>query len=355
MSQDYYSILGVPRDATSNDIKRAFRQIARECHPDVAGEDHAAEERFKQARKAYETLMDPVTRARYDRRGQRRHFSGGSFFDAFYRATGAQEEQRRPGASSRSYGNSDAGGNRGHRRNDPGNDIGLDDLFNDFGFGNGAGRARATSGPSTEPPPGLHAKPGGDVQVDVRVPARVARDGGSVTVTYHRLQRADGWRPGAVDHGLVRVEDIAEVRIIPGTPSGAVLRERGLGDAGAYGGPYGDLLARVVIVGTVDDEPPPPPRAEPAVRSVDISVVEAILGGRIEVDTPQGKVRVSIPAGTSSGTHLRLKNRGPNGPDGQPTDLHVEVRIVVPRNLDAESRALIERFAQLNPWDPRQQ
>ena len=91
MASDYYSVLGVPRDATSKDIKRAFRQIARECHPDVAGEDPEAAETFKKARIAYETLMDPTARARYDRRQARRGpgapLGGGSFFEAFYRRT----------------------------------------------------------------------------------------------------------------------------------------------------------------------------------------------------------------------------------------------------------------------------
>jgi curved DNA-binding protein len=162
---------------------------------------------------------------------------------------------------------------------------------------------------------------------------------------------------------LVRVQDIADVRIIPGTRDAEILRERGLGDAGVHGGPYGDLVVRVRVRAQADateaDQGPGAPTtqqkpvdAEPEEVSLDISVVESLLGGRVEFDTPQGKVRVSIPPGTSSGVRLRLKGKGSSTPDG-PSDLIAVIRILVPRNLDDESRELIERFAALNPSDPR--
>jgi len=241
MAQDYYSILGVPRDASAQDIKKAFRAIARECHPDVAGADPRAEERFKSARKAYETLMDPVTRARYDRRGQRRAAPRGSFFDAFYRSTGGSSPSGR--AKHGAAGAHAAGGHASSRNadKDPANDLDLDDLFNDFGdFGFGRrrdGAREARTGPRPEPPPESKPIQGSDVHLDLQVPARTARDGGSVTVVYYRMQRADAWRPGSSDPGVVRVQDIADIRVIPGTRDGEVLRERGLGDAGPHGGP----------------------------------------------------------------------------------------------------------------------
>ena len=148
MSTDYYELLGVPRDATAQDIKKAFRTIARECHPDVSGGDPAAEERFKKARNAYETLMDPVTRARYDRRGERRSqgfgAGGGSFFDAFYKATGERDAGAQRGPHTRQSRKDDA------RKNN----IGLDDLFNvgDFGFGSNTGSQPPPPGPSSGPP-----------------------------------------------------------------------------------------------------------------------------------------------------------------------------------------------------------
>ncbi len=373
MAQDYYSILGVSREASPQDIKKAFRAIARECHPDVAGTDPAAEERFKVARTAYETLMDPVTRARYDRRGQRARAPqpGGSFFDAFYRNVsgggGGGPGKRKHGAG----GAHAAGGHASSRGadKDPGNNLDLDDLFNDFGdFGFGRSRNGAKPPPSRpEPKPEPTPMQGADVIIEVEVPAATARDGGSTTAVYYRMQRADAWRPGASDPGVVRVQDIADIRIIPGTRDGEVLRERGLGDAGPHGGPYGDLVARVRVVGHAPPPKPPPetpkppppadtPRAatgEGTERVVDISVVEAMLGGRIDLTTPQGHVRLTLPPGTSSGARLRLKGKGPDGPDG-PADLYVITRIVVPKHLDDESRRLIEEFARLNPGDPRE-
>jgi DnaJ-class molecular chaperone len=143
----------------------------------------------------------------------------------------------------------------------------------------------------------------------------------------------------------------------PGTRHGQTLRVEKMGDAGLHGGPYGELVADVRIVGS----PPPKdpgrmkmPRREddagaPDVLRVDIGVVEALLGGRVTVQTPAGPVRVAIPAGTSSGTRMRLRGKGtPNG-DGTPADLVAELRIVVPKSLDDESRRLIERFGELNP------
>ncbi|TNE92595.1 MAG: J domain-containing protein [Deltaproteobacteria bacterium] len=373
MAQDYYSILGVANDASGQEIKKAFRQIARECHPDVAGDDPVLAERYKAARTAYETLSDPVTRGRYDRRGQRRAGPGapgpgGSFFDAFYRAS-----ERRGNRTGKSYGTSAAGGHsstKGAREN-PDNHLDLDDLFNDFGdfgFGGEAGagggrrRTRTTTrdpGPTGAPPPPPEPVVGDDVEMELDVPADIASRGGSVTAVYYRMQRADSWRPGSPDAGLVRVQDIADVRIVPGTRTGEMFRERGLGHAGPHGGPYGDLVVRVNVIGSTRSERrtrEDTPRTETSTSGdtvVEISVVEAILGGRIELATPQGEVRITIPAGTSSDARLRLKGKGPIGMDGRASDLFVRVRIVVPKQLDAESRALIEEFGRLNPGNPR--
>ena len=202
------------------------------------------------------------------------------------------------------------------------------------------------------------------MHIELDVPERIAAEGGSVTATYFRMQRADSWTPSSPDPGVIRVQDIADVRILPGTRTGDVLRERGLGDAGVHGGTHGDLIIRVEVVRPAPAPEPPPP-AEPEIettveaieddgtREVDITVAEALLGARVEVATPQGRIRLRVPPCTSSGTTLRLRGKGPDGPDGQPTDLYVTLRIVVPAELDDRSQELIEEFATLNPGDPR--
>lgn len=330
MAEDLYALLGVPRDATPQDIKKAFRTLAKELHPDVVGEDEAKVERFKRIKDAYEVLGDPQERARYDRRHERR--SGG------------------PSTVNVHWANPSRGG--GSRSAGAQNDLDLEDLVNGFGnpdFGFGGGRPRSAR--STTPPPPPRTQPGRDIPLTVNVPAAIAEAGGTVTVTYTRLRRADDGRT------LYRYEELHDLRIAAGTRHGETIRIEKMGDAGAEGGPFGDLVCDLRVVGEARPRPGPPPGPAPGstpgpdpgghvgetVR-VAIGVVEAILGGRVEVPTPGGPVRITIPPGTSSGTRLRLRGRGNAG-----SDLYAEVRIVVPRSIDEESRRLIERFGELNP------
>lgn len=344
MAEDFYAILGVPKDASTQDIKASFRKLARECHPDTAGEDPVKLARFKQVREAYEVLSDPVQRARYDRRGEPRGNS------PFLGSSWGRVSDRPP----------ESGG----RAPVPPQDLDLEDLLtgfsaSDFGFG---GRPGTRPGPRPQPRPA----PGRDIPLTVDVPEDVASHGGIVTLTYRRLRRAD-------DGALVPYEEIHDLRVPPGTTHNQELRVRGMGDAGASGGAYGELVCRVRLVqsahkrgrmkmprGAEEEEAPSqgsartpaPPAAEslePQVVKVDVRVTEAILGGRVQVETPGGTVRITVPSGTDSGTRLRLRGKGRPGADGMPQDLFVELRIVVPKRLDAESRRLIEQFGELNP------
>lgn len=380
-SADHYSTLGVARDASSDEIKSAFRKLARECHPDVAGEDPKAQERFTRVREAYETLVDPVKRATYDRRGQATWFAGPGRHGGRWRPPGGFDFEQ--------VGNPSPGGRAGpstrRGRRNPANDIGLEDIFGDFGggdFGFGGGPKaseanRGTWGRSAAAPDGgaaPEAPAGRDILLRVDVPASVAQRGGTVTLRYPRLLRGDDGR------SLHRYPEIHELRVPPGMRTGEQLQVPGMGDAGPDGGPYGALVCELTIVRDEDApagpqtqrgerrrgaeaprpgpsraEPPrtdgPPPSATPgeAIAVLDISVVEALLGGRVKVSTPAGPVHVSIPPCSDSGARLRLRGRGVGG-----ADHIVELRIVTPRALDEESRALIERFAELNPTGPRE-
>ena len=341
MAADHYSILGVPRDATTQDIKRAFRRIARECHPDIAGDDPDKVARFQEARIAYEILMDPVTRARYDRRGERRSAptGGGTFFDAFYRRTGELQKERADKAKQR-------GERSGRRVRNAGgtSGLGLDDLLDGFGGG------RSKPPPQTNTPDmrrAIDPVPGRDLEIELEIPEAIARKGGAVTATYSRMRRVDRWTPGDVDPGLQKVEDICEVRILPGTPEGVVLRQMSMGDAGPWGGAAGDLLVRIKVAPPEDEIAEPADEPQSDVRRVNVSLGQAVLGGKVLVETPRGPVMVTIPEGTSSHTRMRLRGKGAMGPGGQPEDLWVEVRIVVPKMVDDESAALIEAFGKL--------
>ncbi|MEL6344956.1 MAG: DnaJ domain-containing protein [Myxococcota bacterium] len=356
---DYYAILGLSRTATAEEIKRRFRKLARECHPDVAGNDPEAVERFTRIRRAYETLIDPEARDRYDNPPVRRSRTfyrrrwrppGGFQFDGLHNGPSPGDTTSRPKSSVRD------------RFRDPGNNLDLEDIFSDFG-----GKRRPPPRPTSSsrrtasPPPRDDESPpdpGDDIQLKVRVGERIARMGGTVTVNYNRMKR------GEQGTTLFRYNEIYDLRVPPGTPHGALLRVPRMGSAGVAGGPYGDLICDVdVVPERVRTAPPPrpPPGPPPRAKSVDeaaggdgdervvpISITEALLGGRIEVDTPKGRVRLSVPPGTSSDTRLRLRGRGKGG-----RDLYVRLQIVVPRTLDAESRQLIERFAELNPDSPR--
>jgi|GEM_PF-819510 len=422
---DFYDTLGVEKTATQDEIKKAFRKLARSHHPDVAGDDPQAAERFDRIRKAYDILGNPEARAKYDRGPVRRPRGGGRWTDQGYRMPGGMYANSQP--SPRGF-RTPRG--RGSRRRDPKNDIGLDDIFGDFGFGGeqknpkpkrrkpqgrggmntggididtladglpGAGFAGGGtySGPQTEglgggmPGGGMGGMPGGmggsfgggggaapdnsgtygsrgadgmrsgtpgkDIQMTVDVPADTAARGGTVTLEYPRMRVSEDGR------GLFRYDEICDLRVPPGVRNGQVMRVHHMGDDGTDG-TYGDLVAELRVVGQPSARPPGPtaPKSKRAAAKakaaaptvdgdvLDISVVEALLGGRVEVDTPTGRVRVTIPAGSSGGKRLRLRGRGANG-----ADHHVTLRIVVPKNLDDESRDLIEQFAELNPMDVR--
>lgn len=389
---DLYATLGVAESASPDEIKKAFRALARECHPDVAGNDPHVAERFKQVRQAYDVLSDPVARAKYDRRRQA--------------AANQRQAPRMPGgfffwgdAQPSRGGNSPHGGNAREKQND----LDLEDLFSEGGgvadFGMGGGSARQNQGSRARESSG-EGTPGRDIAMTFDVPMDIAERGGLVTAQYNRLRRSDD------GESLFNYDELYDVRVPPGTRHGDTLRERGWGHAGANGGAYGDLVLDVRVVGATRPreapksggrinlragtrpaerpqerpaeaeersyerhnaeqrpaergyerraDPPPPVVVEEGPLIVPISVVEALLGGRIDIETPQGKVMLNLPGCTSGGARFRLRGKGVEGPDGRATDLTVQLRVVVPPVLDPESEELVRRFADLNPYNPRQ-
>ncbi|MGD9855039.1 MAG: DnaJ C-terminal domain-containing protein [Planctomycetaceae bacterium] len=299
---DYYKTLGVSRSASKDEIRKAYKKIARETHPDVKPNDKAAADRFKQAAEAYDVLGDPDKRKQYDQ------------FGAAYRHAGAGGRPFEAGPIDLS----DLFGGQ----------VDLGDLLGgEFagGFGGGGGRRR---------PKGPHK--GRDVRTDMVVPFHIAARGGLHGIVLQEAERSE------------RIE----VKVPPGVRTGSVIRLAGKGEPGASGGPPGDLLI------TVEVAPHPYFRREGNNVLVDVplTITEAALGTRIDVPTmDDGRVTLTIPPGTSSGTKLRLRGKGfPDPKTKQPGDQLVITKVVVPRDLSEKARCLFNELAAELSQSPRE-
>jgi len=316
--KDLYAVLGVPRDADADAIRKAYRKLARRYHPDVNPGDTEAEERFKQISEAHSVLSNPEKRRLYDEFGEISLESG---FDpeAARRAREAFGGQFSRGAGpfageSFDFGNLD--------------DL-LSQVFEQRGWGAGPGGPRAAG-----------MRRGVDLESELELDFEGAARGGERRLTIAR-PTADGG---------IRQETVT-VRIPPGVSDGGRIRLPGKGGEGRGGGPAGDLYARIRV------RPHPVFRREgrDLYLDVPVSVREAVRGAQVEIPTLEGRVTLTVPPGTSSGQRLRLRGRGiarPRG--GSRGDLYAVVQIRVPRNPDpaaAESKALDD----LDPPDLREE
>ena len=309
--RDLYQVLGVERGADRETIQKAYRKLARETHPDLNPGDAKAAERFSEVSQAWEVLGDAERRALYDEFGQVSLESG---FDA-ERAREARE------AFGRRFGGAAPGGGfEGHEFQ-----FGdLDDLFGRF-FG---GEAR-TGGAGRGMPP----LRGSDLEAELELDFEEAVRGGEKRLT---LGGPAGSRQ-------------VTVRIPPGVDSGGRLRLPGHGAPGAGGGPAGDLHVRLRV------------RPHRVFRRRDrdlefdlpISILEAIRGAEIEVPTLDGRVTLRVPAGTHSGTRLRLRGKGVPRSSGSPGDLYARVEIRVPRGLDDADLASLEALERFEDAELR--
>lgn len=307
---DYYKTLGVSREASAEEIRKAYKKLARQYHPDVKPNDKQAAEKFKEVQEAYSVLGDSEKREQYDRYGAAFQGAGGGPYSRTYRWTGG------PGGA----GPIDLGDLFGGRF-----DVG--DLFGGpFRPGGFEG-----AGPQTATRP----HKGRDVTLEVEVPFHVAAEGGKHSL---QLQR-DG-----------KTERLT-VKIPAGVETGSIVRLAGQGQPGPSGGPAGDLLLRVKTA------PHPYFRREGRHLLVDVPVTptEAALGAKVEVPTlSEGNVMLTIPPGTSSGTKLRLRGKGvPDTKTNKRGDQFVVVKIVVPKKLSDEAQRLYEQLDQAAPQSPR--
>lgn len=309
--KDYYAILGVPRDASAEDVRRAYRRLARKYHPDVSKEPKS-EARFKELGEAYEVLKDPAKRAAYDRLG-----------------TGW-----RPGQDFRPPPDWNAGF-------DFGGGGGVTD-FSDFFealFGQAARPARGRAGAGRRGRSPFQA-PGEDRRAQVLVDLEDAYQGAVRTLTL-QTQQADA-------RGRVSTQERKlEVTIPRGVHAGQELRLAGQGAPGMGGGPPGDLYLEIGF------RPHPLYRVEGRDVVLDLPVApwEAALGAAVKAPTPGGMVELKVPAGSATGDRLRLKGRGI--PASPPGDLYVVLQVVLPPADDEAARALYRdmagRFGSFRP------
>ncbi|PSO61370.1 MAG: molecular chaperone DnaJ [Cyanobacteria bacterium QH_6_48_35] len=360
MAGDYYEILGVSRDASKEDVKGAFRRLARKYHPDVNKED-GAEERFKEINRAYEVLSDPETRARYDRFGEAGVSAGAG--------AGA-------GAGAQDFG--DMGGFA---------DI-FETIFGGMGGMGGGTSTRSRTGPVR----------GDDLRLDLKLGFREAVFGGEKEIRIPHLENCEtcngsGAKPGTGKNTCSTCNGVGQVRrstrtpfgsfaqvsvcptcngegqiieekcetcggagrkqerkklkitVPPGVDNGTRLRVSSEGDAGSRGGPPGDLYVYLYIEQDAEFT-----RDGLNIRSeVTISYLQAVLGCRISVKTVEGSEQLTVPAGTQPETVLKLENNGvPKlGNPVSRGDQLITVHIEIPTRINAEERELLEKLAKI--------
>lgn len=308
--KDYYEILGIGRDAGAEDIKRAYRRLARKCHPDVSKEP-GAEEKFKEVSEAYETLKDPEKRAAYDRLGTYR--TGQDFQPP---PDWEQEFRTRFGGEDFDFG-----------------DLDLADLFADL---SGTRRRGARRGGADMPIPGQ------DYEMTAALTLEQAAHGTEVDVALNALEYDERGLPRRAPRAF-------KVRIPKGASDGQRLRVPGKGGKGYHGGREGDLYLDIVL------RPHPLFRASGHDLYFDLPLApwEAVLGTAVDVPTLAGTVRLKVPPATQAGQRLRLGKRGLPKPDGGEGDLYAIVQIVVPEAASERERALYRQLAEASSFSPR--
>lgn len=319
--QDYYETLGVVRAASAEEIKQAFRKLARIHHPDVAKNKVAGEAKFKEINEAYEVLSDPEKRARYDELG------------ANWQDGGRGPPQPGTGRHGRTHSSQDApdfefGG------------TGFSDFFESF-FGGGRG-GFSSGGPSAaranDGEDGF-AHDGGDVEADLLVTLEEALRGSRRKVTLRR--------PGT--NGQAERTNTYQVRIPPGVREGQRIRLAGQGGEGLGGGAAGDLYLRVRLARHPDFSV----QAADLYCDLDLAPWEAVLGVQAKIPTLDGPTSLRVPPGTAAGSQLRLRGLGLPREEGTRGDVYATVRIRTPASVSEEERTLWEKLSRISTFKPR--
>jgi len=319
--KDYYEILGVSKTATPEEIKKAYRKLARKYHPDLNPGDQEAESRFKEINEAHEVLSDPEKRQKYDQFGQ-------------------YWKQAAAGAP--------PSGGAGFEGMDFGQYGSFDDFINEllgrFGRGGGTGRRVYTHRTTTRPQGFGNYTDFGDDPFSrfTEMPAQDTEAAIALTFSeaFHGTQKR-----------LQIGDETVTVRIPAGSKSGSRIRVKGKGQVSPFSQQRGDLYLTIELL------PHSFYRFEGnnLICEIPISPVEAVLGAQIEVPTPDGKVTMTLPSGVDSGQTLRLRDKGWRDPKGNRTDLLVRLKIVTPKELSVQERECYEKLQQVSSFNPRRE
>jgi DnaJ-class molecular chaperone len=338
--RDYYEVLGVPRTAPEDEIKKAYRTLARKHHPDVNPGDKSAEEKFKEINEAYDVLSDPEKRKRYDELGP--NWKAGQDFRP---PPGWQEVHvgsGGPGGFGGFGGYSDIfGGGRASG--------GFSDFFESL-FGGGRS-ARGGAG---------FAMRGEDIEAEIPLTLEEAHRGATRSITLPVTEtcpdcKGTGSKDGRVcptcrGAGAVRRQKSLEVTIPAGVRDGSVIRLAGQGEPGMNGAPPGDLFLRVRLL---------PHRLFNLAGESDVQIElpvapwEAALGAKVSVPTLDGSVEMTIPPGAQGGQRLRLRGRGMNRRGGTRGDQYVKLKIVNPPRPGPKEKELFEKLGAESRFNPR--
>jgi DnaJ-class molecular chaperone len=323
MAEDYYNILGVPKNASQADIQKAYRDLARKYHPDMNPNDKTAKKKFQKVQAAFDVLNNPEKREMYDRYG------------SSFETMGAGGEPQ----GARTWGWSPGAGGAG-----PGGfgveDIDLSQFLGERfgqeapgGAGDLFGQFRRAAGKFRKPA-GASPQRGGDLSQELQIPFATSITGGEVQI---KVQRPGG-----------KAETL-EVKIPAGIEDGKKIRIRGHGQPAPRGGTPGDILLTIHVL--------PHPyfhrRGNQLHVRVPVTLGEAVLGAKVDVPTPSGAVTLSVPPGTSSGAKLRVKGHGVAPKSGAPGDLLAEIQIVLPKQISDADRQAIRQIDEHYSQDPR--
>jgi len=323
--RDYYEVLGVNREATEDQIRQAYRKLARKYHPDVNPNDKTAEDKFKEINEAYEVLSDKEKRSKYDRLGA--NWKNGADFTP---PPGWEQVD-----FSQGFPAEEAGG-------------GIFSDFFDMLFGNRAGEQRTR-----------RSMRGGDVESEMAISLEDAHKGGIHKITLQQMRVCpickgtgtvnNGICPRCRGRGEIPQQKTIDVKISPGAREGSVIKLKGQGQPGQGGAPAGDLYVKLNIR----------PHPTFTVSGDDITVEapiapwEAVLGAKIEVPTIEGKAEMKVPANSQGGQRLRLRGQGLNKRGGGRGDQYVKLRIVVPTHPTEREKQLFQQLSEASRFNPR--